>query len=158
MSAPTPAPDHRDSRYLTDGGLETTLVFLDGMELPDFACFPLLGSEDGQVPPRPLLPCPTSTSPSAPGRASCSTPPPGGPTATGVRGSGCDAVTLAEVNRRAVEYAAGLAQNRSVPVVINGVIGPRGDGYVVGETMTADEAASLPLAAGAARSRRQGRR
>ena len=29
-------------RYVTDGGLETTLVFHHGMELPNFASFPLL--------------------------------------------------------------------------------------------------------------------
>ena len=32
--------------FLTDGGLETTLVFLDGIALPCFAAFPLLCSED----------------------------------------------------------------------------------------------------------------
>ena len=33
-------------------------------------------------------------------------------------------------------------------MVISGCIGPRGDGYVVAEAMSADEAAGLPLAAG----------
>jgi len=28
--------------FLTDGGLETTLVFLDGIDLPGFAAFPLV--------------------------------------------------------------------------------------------------------------------
>ena len=35
--------------YLTDGGLETTLVFHDGIDLPDFAAFPLLDTEDGRA-------------------------------------------------------------------------------------------------------------
>ena len=48
MSAQTLPQLTSDSVYLTDGGLETTLVFLDGMELPDFAAFPLLGSDDGK--------------------------------------------------------------------------------------------------------------
>jgi hypothetical protein len=26
--------------FLTDGGIETTLIFLEGQELPDFAAFP----------------------------------------------------------------------------------------------------------------------
>ena len=34
--------------FLTDGGLETVLVFLDRMELPCFAAFPLIESADGQ--------------------------------------------------------------------------------------------------------------
>ena len=35
--------------YLTDGGLETTLVFLDGYDLPEFAAFPLLENEQGKL-------------------------------------------------------------------------------------------------------------
>ena len=35
--------------FLTDGGLETTLIFLQGVALPDFAAFPLLDSEDGRA-------------------------------------------------------------------------------------------------------------
>src|SRR5262245_61637773 len=33
--------------YLTDGGLETTLIFHQGVELPCFASFDLLRSKDG---------------------------------------------------------------------------------------------------------------
>jgi len=47
-------PDHRhhlpqlDAEvFLTDGGLETTLIFDDGIELPDFAAFPLLADPAG---------------------------------------------------------------------------------------------------------------
>ena len=35
--------------YLTDGGLETTLVFLDGYDLPEFAAFPLLETAEGRA-------------------------------------------------------------------------------------------------------------
>jgi homocysteine S-methyltransferase len=38
-----------DRPFLTDGGLETSLLFQDGIELPDFAAFPLLDSEDGRA-------------------------------------------------------------------------------------------------------------
>jgi homocysteine S-methyltransferase len=41
-------PQLRGTTLLTDGGLETTLVFLDGMELPCFASFPLLESAAGR--------------------------------------------------------------------------------------------------------------
>src|ERR687883_506090 len=34
--------------FLTDGGLETSLVFLDGVDLPAFAAFPLLAAEEGR--------------------------------------------------------------------------------------------------------------
>jgi S-methylmethionine-dependent homocysteine/selenocysteine methylase len=50
---------------------------------------------------------------------------------------------LAAVNRRAVEFVKALAgEATNVDAVINGVIGPRGDGYVVGAAMSASEAAA----------------
>ena len=33
--------------FLTDGGLETTLIYHDGIDLPAFAAFDLLKDEDG---------------------------------------------------------------------------------------------------------------
>ena len=35
--------------FLTDGGIETTLIFHDGLELPDFAAYALLGRPDGEA-------------------------------------------------------------------------------------------------------------
>ena len=35
--------------YLSDGGLETTLIFHDGFELPMFAAFTLIESERGRA-------------------------------------------------------------------------------------------------------------
>src|SRR5688500_19034049 len=40
-------PQLRNSLFLTDGGLETTLVFHERVELPHFAAFHLLRTEDG---------------------------------------------------------------------------------------------------------------
>lgn len=34
--------------YIMDGGLETTLIFENGYELPEFAAFPLLDQEEGR--------------------------------------------------------------------------------------------------------------
>ena len=50
--------------FLADGGLETTLIFLQGLELPDFASFSLLDSDEGRVSSSATSP-PTSTSPLA---------------------------------------------------------------------------------------------
>jgi homocysteine S-methyltransferase len=50
---------------------------------------------------------------------------------------------LLEANRQSVAFIADLRErvgDGSIPIVLNGVIGPRGDGYVVGATMAADEA------------------
>ena len=35
--------------FLTDGGLETTLIFHDGLDLPDFAAFGLVQDEAGRA-------------------------------------------------------------------------------------------------------------
>ncbi len=56
---------------------------------------------------------------------------------------GYDTAALAAVNRRAVEFVTELAGHRpAMDAVISGVVGPRGDGYVVGATMSPSEAAS----------------
>ncbi len=38
-----------DDPFIADGGLETVLDYLDGIELPDFASFPLLDTEQGRA-------------------------------------------------------------------------------------------------------------
>ncbi len=43
----TTLPNASANLFLTDGGLETTLVFLEGYELPCFAAFDLLKDEKG---------------------------------------------------------------------------------------------------------------
>ena len=48
-------PQLRPPQFITDGGLETTLVFHDGIDLPDFAAFPLLDTEHGPGQPAALL-------------------------------------------------------------------------------------------------------
>jgi homocysteine S-methyltransferase len=42
-------PQLDGSPFLADGGLETTLVFHDGIDLPCFAAFTLLGDEQGRA-------------------------------------------------------------------------------------------------------------
>ena len=49
MNIDQPAfPPQNGAVFLTDGGLETTLVFHEGVDLPCFAAFPLLLSESGR--------------------------------------------------------------------------------------------------------------
>ena len=40
-------PQLDGSFFLTDGGIETTLIFHEGLELPDFAAFHLLRTREG---------------------------------------------------------------------------------------------------------------
>ena len=44
----TDLPQLTMSTFMTDGGLETDLIFNHGIELPEFAAFDLLKDEDGR--------------------------------------------------------------------------------------------------------------
>ena len=44
-----------DQSFVTDGGLETDLIFNHGADLPDFAAFPLLDDDGGRALPDRLL-------------------------------------------------------------------------------------------------------
>lgn len=45
----TALPQLGNGLFLSDGGLETTLIFHDGIELPDFAAFLLLSDATGHA-------------------------------------------------------------------------------------------------------------
>lgn len=129
--------------FLTDGGLETTLVFLDGIALPCFAAFPLLCSEDGR---RRLLrffePYIALARRYRTGMI-LDTPTWRANPDWGAR-LGFDADALAAVNSGAVRFIASLRDQQAgadLPFVLNGVIGPRGDGYKPDAAMSADQAA-----------------
>jgi S-methylmethionine-dependent homocysteine/selenocysteine methylase len=130
--------------FLTDGGLETTLIFHRGLDLPGFAAFDLLRDEGGRDELRtyfaPYLALArergagfvldTATWRANPDWA---------------RQLGYSLDDLDAANRSAVALAeeirdAGRAEETQI--VINGVIGPRGDGYDSGALMSTDEAES----------------
>ncbi len=55
MGPTSAAPRHRDALpqldrplFLTDGGIETTLIFHEGLDLPHFAAYDLLAREGGE--------------------------------------------------------------------------------------------------------------
>ena len=72
--------------FLTDGGIETTLIYDDGFDLPDFAAFPS-STTPPATPPCSATSTPTSTSPCATGSASCWRRRRGGPRPTGAPAS-----------------------------------------------------------------------
>ncbi|HRQ64096.1 MAG TPA: homocysteine S-methyltransferase family protein [Xanthomonadaceae bacterium] len=132
-----------DRPFLTDGGLETTLIFHEGIELPMFAAFDLLRTEAGTAQLRRyyaryaelareqglglVLETPTWRANPDWGKS-----------------LGYDAKGLASANRRAIELMLGIrAQYESTqcPMPISGNLGPRGDGYVPGQRMSMAEAA-----------------
>ncbi|WP_375738236.1 homocysteine S-methyltransferase family protein [Pseudomonas boanensis] len=135
-------PQMENELFLTDGGIETTLVFHEGIALPDFAAFVLLNYPDGQTALRKYY------------RAYCDIASHYG---TGLilesatwranpdwaNHLGFTPQGLAEINRQAIvlleELRAEVESGRT-PVVISGCIGPRGDGYVPDKAMDAHQA------------------
>ena len=129
---------------VTDGGLETTLVFHDGINLPDFAAFPLLDTEVGRTALADYYEPYLDLGRRLAVPVVVDTPTWRANPDWGAR-LGYDANQLDAVNRRAVQFVRQLATSGPggpVEHVVNGVIGPRGDGYVIGETMSAEEAAA----------------
>jgi S-methylmethionine-dependent homocysteine/selenocysteine methylase len=124
---------------LTDGGLETSLIFGHGLDLPLFAAFPLLETKSGRAALRTYwLPYLELAGEKRAGFVV--------DTATWRANTdwgaqlGYDSASLRATN----EAAAGFARELATQIdnaVVNGVVGPRGDGYVVDELMSPDEAA-----------------
>jgi homocysteine S-methyltransferase len=128
--------------FLSDGGLETTLIFHDGFDLPRFEAFTLLDTDKGMAALRAyyrryarmartrglgfLLETPTW-------RANRD---------WGAK-IGYSEEALADINRRAIDLMLEMRfehETTQTPMVISGAIGPRGDGYDPGTLMTPDEA------------------
>lgn len=133
----------RDGRlFLTDGGIETTLIFQEGLDLPDFAAFHLLKDFGGQAALRRYFQTYTEIVrrfgtglilESATWRANPD---------WGTR-LGYSSAALAKANRLAIQMLEEIREeykSERTPMVISGCIGPRGDGYVPGEVMSKDEA------------------
>lgn len=125
---------------LTDGGIETTLIFQDGLDLPYFAAFDLLKTEAGRdalrryyrnhatIAQRHDVPFILE---SATWRASPD---------WGDKLSYSDAA-LTEANRAAIALLEEIrAEFPTLRTVISGCVGPRGDGYEPGALMSAREA------------------
>ncbi len=127
--------------YLTDGGLETFLVFERGIELPEFAAFPLLTTEDGRAELTTYFDRFLALAERDRHGFMIDTPTWRANREWAAR-LGFDADAVAAINREAVEVARSLAaRHPRVPTLVNGIVGPRGDGYVVGEAMTRQAAA-----------------
>lgn len=146
-------------RWVTDGGLETDLMFHHGVDLPGFAAFPLLETSEGRallghyyagfarVASRAgmglLLETPTWRA--------------GPDWVVSLGGSRGD---VRRINLESVLFMAGLAEvlvaegiapggkdgfdgsGRGPDVRVCGVLGPRGDGYVAGDRTSAEEFAA----------------
>ena len=128
--------------FLTDGGLETTLFFLEGFELPYFAAFDLLKYEKGynaiknyyirylkiakEAKASFILESPTW-------RAN----------PDWIEKIDYPKSAVVEINEKAIQLMVDLKrefENEIDTIIISGCVGPRGDGYKPENTMTVDDA------------------
>jgi S-methylmethionine-dependent homocysteine/selenocysteine methylase len=135
-------PQLASTFFLTDGGIETTLIFHQGLELPDFAAFDLLKDAAGSEALRNYYRIYAALArkydigfilESATWRAN----PDWG------RKLGYSEKQLAEMNRKAIDLLSEIRSEYETshsPMVISGCIGPRGDGYIPSAVMSAEEA------------------
>jgi S-methylmethionine-dependent homocysteine/selenocysteine methylase len=134
-------PQLSDATFVTDGGMETTLIFHQGLELPHFASFVLLDDDEGVRALREYFRPYIEVAREGGVGIVLDTPTWRANADWGER-LGYTAEGLAEINRRAVRLLEQLREQTGdrPQIVICGCVGPRGDGYQVGETMTAAEA------------------
>ena len=133
--------------WVADAGLETAMIFHEGFDLPHFASFPLLDSE--------------------PGRAALTRWFDGFADLARGHGTGLvlDTVTwranmgwaaamgmtetdICAANRQAAAFAAAFRariETPGMPVVVNGIVGPAGDGYRIDTMLTAAAAEAIHL-------------
>lgn len=128
--------------FLADGGLETTLIFHRGLDLPCFAAFDLLKDDSGREELRTYFERYVALArerevgfvlDTVTWRAN-----PDWAARLGYAPDDLDAANRAAVALAEEIRAAG--ETEATPIVINGVIGPRGDGYDPAELMSGDEA------------------
>jgi homocysteine S-methyltransferase len=128
--------------FLTDGGIETTLIFDDGFDLPEFAAFVLLDDERGRAALERYFDAYRSIA--ARDGVGIVLETPTWRASTGWmekldRSPG----DVAAVNRDAVALVAEARERHgsaTVPVVISGCVGPQGDGYRPAELLSTEEA------------------
>ena len=134
-------PQLGDDLFLTDGGLETTLIFLEGVELPLFASFTLVADEAGCGQLRRYYQ-PYLEIARAYGVGFILDTPTWRANADWAQQLGYGPAALACINRRSVSLMESIREMAAhpEPIVISGIVGPRGDGYRPSSRMTAAEA------------------
>ena len=135
-------PQLPGERFLTNSGLETDLIFHHGYALPLFASFPLVDDPRGRGSLRHFFRQHADLA-AASGMGVVLDTPTWRASSWWATQLGYTSRELADVNRRAVAMLAEMRDEggeSARPLVISGCIGPSGDGYHPGGSMTPDEA------------------
>jgi S-methylmethionine-dependent homocysteine/selenocysteine methylase len=129
--------------FIGDGGLETTMIFEQGIELPEFASFQLLDDERGRAALRGYYEDYLDLAAAHGVGFTLDTPTWRASRNWGER-LGRSAPEIGELNRAAVDFGLRLRDERAAgpPIAVCGVIGPEADAYRPARFLGADEAAS----------------
>lgn len=135
-------PQQAGKLFLTDGGMETTLIYHDGVDLPCFAAFTLLKTPEGVERVRGYY-ARYATMAQRAGLGFILESPTWRANADWGEKLGYSPTDLAAVNRQAISLMVEMRdrfETPQTPLVISGNIGPRGDGYDPSRIMSAREA------------------
>ena len=142
-------PQLTEGIFLSDGGLETSLIFLDKIELPHFAAFTLLDDELGRQRLKSYYVPYLELCGETPGAGFILETPTWRASSDWASLLGVNATRLKAVNTQAAQVMCSMrsrwAPRLSGPIVVSGIIGPRGDGYIAAAPNSVDEAAGYHL-------------
>jgi len=127
--------------FLTDGGLETTLIFHDKIELPHFAALDLMKDADGKEALRRYYATYASIATDS-GFGFVFESPTWRANPDWGKKLGYSGAALAEINHSAIALMRELREKYETarsPMVISACVGPRGDGYDPGVVMSENE-------------------
>jgi homocysteine S-methyltransferase len=135
-------PQLGSKMFIADGGLETSLIFHSDIDLPLFAAFPLIASSEGiarlESYFRPYLDLAVEN-----GAGIILDTPTWRCSQGWTRQLGYSVMDTEYFNQASVDFLVKLRdrhQNEETPIVINGVVGPEGDGYDPQNTLSSLEA------------------
>ena len=138
-------PQLQGRKFLADGGMGTTLIFHEGLDLPHFCAFPLLVQDRGrEILSRYFRPYLEIARKNDMGFVLDSGPTWRASADWGFK-LGYSSTQLEQINQSAIDLMLELRQEfetENAPIVISGCMGPRGDGYEPGTLMQPDQARS----------------
>lgn len=135
-------PQLSDGIFLTDGGIETTLIFHENLELPDFAAFHLLRDKEGYEALRNYFRTYAALAVNYEVGFILESPTWRANPDWGAK-LGYSESALTAINRKSIALLREIRdefENEKTAMVISGCVGPRGDGYSPTNLMSADEA------------------
>lgn len=128
--------------FLTDGGIETTLIFHDGFDLPHFAAFDLLNDPKGMAALKKYFATYAGIARTN-GVGFVLESPTWRASSDWAEKLSYSREALDAVNRDAIELMKEVRaefETGESPMVVSGCVGPRGDGYDPGHVMSPEEA------------------